>query len=342
MPKHKTRSVLIDTSSLLKLGLLSRNIVEACILYDELLIDGPSYHRNESKLHSIKGIEEFAKIVELNERDERHIYLRFSRSFNRIKGRPESSDLFRIHTTQWMADEIGAEFSYPSADWKDIESRLGDEIKVIAQDLRHALEPHLPVSGTACIGILRTFYYLTLQEKLGANLLLDSLKGHFYEPLQPNFSGTTIIDLFDETVRQAFYDRKVKWLGNHKNTQVKLPMLHQYVLSRMKEGQDVFDVIQKIRASKEARLFREGLSELQLAIETMDNQTVDEVFDKLETKANEWSRHISTPPKGRTINLTVAIPFLEAGTDFEVRPVSFRKDTGDKLLVFIHDLLLET
>lgn len=191
--------------------------IEALILYDELAFDGPSVKRNADKFPSILELTRRGELLgEADETLENDIYSSVIQIYvPRLTAMsPECENLFRMHTEPWMAAEIGAAHYYPSSRWLDIESELTGEAATLAQSLHNQFSQYTPFSGAACAMLIRTLYYDRLQQFANADLMLHPLKGAFLggvntdRPKYNAWDSTTILDIFDEEVRHAYYEAR--------------------------------------------------------------------------------------------------------------------------------------
>jgi hypothetical protein len=271
--------------------------LEAIILYDSVHLDGPSVRRNDYALETFEGLCDVVKLIEMSPEDEGYCYSSILELTNHIAANPDVIDLFRGHTQTWMTDECGAEYTYPSSRWSDVERVLPENLLPIAQKLKTSFGSYLPFSGAACLALIRTFYYQGLQKHFGYNLLLDPWKGNFYESAS---FGPSIVNMFDKTVRDNFIQRKRKWLSNQE-VNIKIPMLSQYILNKMESWDGLVPICLDLRQSKLAIAFREGITHLVRAIEKNDNVMIDEILSSLESAQISWSKNLSNTiqPKKR-------------------------------------------
>jgi len=310
------------------------NTLEAIILYDLVHLDGPSIRRNDYAIETFEGLKDVVKLIELSPKDEGNCYSSILELTNHIDANPNITDLFRGHTQTWMTDECGAGHTYPSSSWSDVERVLPENLLQIAQELKISFGSYLPFSGAACLALIRTFYYQGLQKQLGYNLLLDPWKGYFYE----NASyGSSIVNMFDKTVRDNFIQRKRKWLSNQE-VNIKIPMLSQYILNKIKSWDELLPICLDLRQSNLAIAFREGITHLVDAIEKNDNIMVDEILSSLEWAQVSWSKNLSSTiqPKEK---VTFTVPIINLGTEFNIKDPLLTKKPADKILIFIHELL---
>jgi hypothetical protein len=304
------------------------NTIDALVLYERVKVDGLSCERNIPKYPGLIPLLPHFEVVRLTHDEEQGAYGSIEALRDHIQGSAESADLFRGHTEAWMTAECNGGYPYPSARWDDVEMGLPDDLKHWAQLLRGTA-----IWGAACVSLLRTFYYQSLQEMIGGDLLLDPWKGAFYD----RDKGPDILAIFDEKVRLEFIERKKKWLGV-KPVDFSCPLLTSYVLNKSNQWSDVIKITLDLRDSKEARSYRTGIQELRNAIESHDNVVLDEIITGLESAANGWGKCLGTPivPNKR---IKLSVPFINLGIDLDIPDRRLRKTTADKLLVFIHKLI---
>jgi hypothetical protein len=347
--------VIVDTSTLIALALATkeRDIpagdtrelweyhggidggIEALILNETVLIDRPSVDRNASNLPELM---QFASIGQsATTETESDIYSAVTMAYvPHLKGGSSSTDLFRMHTEEWIAAEVGAASYYPSSDWRDIETELTNpEARELASRLRDKFAKHTPYSGAACALLLRTLYYDYLQRRCEADLVLHPLKA-IYREAPKSSAGSSVLQLFDSKVRAAFYDRKKRWLGRDDLT-ISVPMLTNFILASCKSWEDLARVVFEVRVSPAAAKFREGMSELGAALRAKENAKVDEVLGELSAREVEWSRQLGSGGASKRISLSV--PFIGVGTEITIPDKKLKVSTGDKILGFVHMLL---
>ena len=357
-------SAILDTSSLITLGIAERAIsrfhskgiaevgnhyrshyrffggidqaIEAFILYDEIYLDAPSVRRNTDKLPELQNYSSFCQLVGEEEEAENKIYQAILRDYvPHIHVETEQFvNVYRMHTEDWMCREMGISRIFPSAGWRNIESKLTDDAKQVAKSMREQIGKYTPNSGAALVQLIRMMYYDYLQQIYHLDLILHPLKANFRK--EEIRSGLNILDMFDDSVRKAFYERKQKWLGN-KDLSVNIPILTSFILNKCKDKSDLPKIIQEVRESKSATAFRHGLNELLTAASEHNNQEVDEVLAQLQEAVSQWNTKLgtSTPTK----KIRVSVPFVGISTELEIPYKKLGKSTGDRLLVFVHEIL---
>lgn len=102
-----------------------------------------------------------------------------------------------------------------------------------------------------------------------------------------------------EPLRLKLYDRESEWLGIGDNSLL-IPMVASYVLTRCKQKGDLFKIINDVRNSKEANLFREGLSELIRVVKQRNNKEIDKILISLEEARTRWNQSLHIHPTMRT------------------------------------------
>ena len=347
--------VIVDTSTLIALALATkeRDIlagntrqlweyhggidggIEALVLNETVLIDKPSVDRNSSDLPELMQFTSIGRPATTE--TESDIYSAVTAAYMpHLKGSSSSADLFRMHTEEWIAAEVGAANYYPSSDWRDIETELTNpEARELAARIRAKFAKHTPYSGAACALLLRTLYYDYLQRKCEADLVLHPLKA-IYRESPKSSGGSSVLQVFDSKVRAAFYDRKKRWLGRS-DLDITVPMLTNFILASCKSWGDLPQVLFEVRASPAAVRFREGMTELGAALRAKQNSKVDEILGELSAREVEWSRQLGSLGASKRISLSV--PFIGVGTEITVPDKKLKASTADKILGFVHILL---
>ncbi len=351
-------SVLLDTSSLISLALTQQKsgrsrpqiddfkvstgvdeAIEALVLYDDILVDGPSVARNNATYPEMEPFVSVCRQIATGDGEEEAIYRGATAAFidRIVQVANPLDDLFDCPLEQWMGAETGVPIYYPSTNWLDVEARLGGEAARMAAMIRVKSGIDAPSSAVVCTQLLRTLYYSRLQQDYQADLILHPLKGAYYEPSDGVRTGNTILNLFDETVKRAFYERKAKWLGRPE-VSFKVPLLTSYVVNTSRSWTDLPATIIELRNSSQARRFREGLSVFIAAADGHDNQKMDTIISQLSTAAEDWSKDINV--KGLTKAVRVTVPLINMSSELNVPDKKIGAATpSEKMLVFIHTLL---
>lgn len=364
---------ILDTSSLIALALAQRDsdiragdshsfwcahggidaAIEALVLHDDLVFDGPSIRRNLDALPELGALTSHGELLwESDTTLESRIYSSILRTYVPQIAKTDQSlvDLFRMHMEDWMAAEVGVKGCFPSVHWGTILRQLNGEASALASSLQERFGVNTPMSGAACALLLRTLYYDRLQQFASAHLILHPLKGAFLggikeeddpKALPPDggWKSSTILSIFDEKVRRAFYERKKHWLGRV-DLQFEVPILTNFVLGRCKTWRDLTAVVGDVRNSSKARGFREGMRYLTNAVTKRQNKEVDEILSRLSAAATEWSTDLR--PKSLTRKVRVTLPIINVGSELDVPDIKLGKNAGDHLLVFVSSLLLES
>lgn len=364
---------IVDTSTLIILAQAERNTsirnkdayglrktfggideaIQAFILHDNLLFDGPSLRRNVDRLPELMKYCGFGKT--LCEEDltlEQRVYESMLKNHFPTLRKPEgTSEFFRMHTEDSLATEVEAGRYYPSTPYRDIASELTPQGQLAARALLTLCQSFSKdkYSGAACETLLRTLYYDQLQQLTSANLVLHPLKGQFMGWIKADgsYSGQqyhsdswttsrSILSMFDKSARRAFYERKQKWLGRGDLT-YDVPMLTSYVLNKCSTWADLPKTISEVRESKQAREFRRATKQLLDASKNHDNREVDETLNALSSAADRWSIDLHEPTLKKKVK--VSVPLVGIGIDVDVPDFKLNKNTADRLLVFVHMIL---
>jgi hypothetical protein len=364
---------ILDTSSLIALALAQRDTqtppprdnrafwhahsgideaIEAFILYDDLVFDGPSLKRNAERLPELLNLSRFGELLwEDDTTLESRIYTSVLKSYvpHINAPGPEFKGLWgwALNIKDWMALDVGVEHHYSrgnsSVSWEHIESKLTGKALEVAQSLRNRFGNNTPVSGAECALLLRTLYYDRLQQYASANLILHPLKARFYEGLRTTDPSRrnrvkNILSLFDKNVRKSFYERKEESFGG-RDLEYEIPMLTSFILTKCKSWQDLVSVVEDVRESKCAHRFRQAVDQLLDAVENKQNEKVDEILSQLKAAKDAWASNLHQPAVRKTVKIILGIPLIHIETELDVPDMKINKTPGDKLLVFIHLLL---
>jgi hypothetical protein len=184
------------------------------------------------------------------------------------------------------------------------------------------------------VSLIRHFYYLALQEKMGGSLLLHPNKS-FGRLDSPSYGyAANIIGAFDERVQTAYAQRQKEWLGEKPRT-IPVPALSRYVLAKSdSNGWSIGRTIAWLRERPEVTSFRQGMQQFIERIEGGDDLAVDTVLAELDRQAEAWSTRLGVDSrrKGR-IFLQVALPFVQFAIEI---PVPWpTRNPAEKMLVLI-------
>jgi hypothetical protein len=349
-------TAILDTSSLIRIALAQQDhdtargdlrafwsshfgidgAIEAYVLYDDLLLDGPSVRRNENRLPGVARLSEGCRLIDLTEAQERGIYQSVLDSYlvHLSSARTFMTEMNEMDVQQWKAGQAGVRYDSETL-WGDIERRLSPEAQaIVASSSAVPDRAGQHFGGNAWLTLLRTLYYDRLQQGVGVDLIVHPNKGAFLAA-SPG-TGPNIVRLFDESVRTAFAARKETWLGLPDDG-LEVPLLTSYVLRRCRTWQDLTSVLLDLKHSKEARAFRSELNEFIDACKQGHNDDADEMMSALSDASSRWSKTLKVDgPKRR---VTFSIPIINVGTDIDLPVPGVRRSPGDRILVFIHQLL---
>jgi hypothetical protein len=184
------------------------------------------------------------------------------------------------------------------------------------------------------VSLIRHFYYLALQEKMGGSLLLHPSKS-FGRLDSPSYGyAANIIGAFDERVQEAYAQRRDKWLGDRPRT-VSMPALSRFVLAKSDSNRwSIARTIAWLREQPEVASFRQGMRQFIEDIESGDDIAVDSVLVELDRQAEAWSTRLGVDSRRkRHLSLQVALPFIQPAIEI---PVPWpTRNPAEKMLVLI-------
>ena len=346
-----TPPLLIDTTSLLRANPdgfqyaddysgHSSLVAQSLILFERILLDGPSIDRNSDRLQWLADVDDSVEILHITQAEQTALYRSAEVLARQMHSTPEDFDFMRIQMPYELNLEIEERAFSPSTNWHVLQRDISSEdLRQLHQVLSEVFGPNVPYSGTAFVALARTLYYLCLQESVHSSLLLDPLKA-LDIPAPSNFAyAKRILDMFDNEVGEAFRERKRKWLGTTPRT-LRPPLLMRYIQDEAeRRGWSIGRVILWMRESREVQLFRKGLSDLQDAIDSNDSTVLDAIFADLDAAAAAWSKQLGAGyNKHSDITVSVTLPFVGIAKTLPL-PRLPKRSTSNKLLIFVGQLL---
>ena len=324
------------------------NAIEAFILYDDIYID-------ESSLRSTGFVEDYNRLEELDnchflkldEQQAESIYQKIFSKLN-LDVNIVSSILSMSESEHNMFTDAHNNFSlygteyfypdyYPYCYYGKCLENFKTRLKCMdrfQKSSNEGIDIDLPFYH-----IVRYLYYIELQQLHSSELVLHPNRNYLVQ----FFSGykrlytNKIVEKY-EPLRIKLHKRESEWLGTGDNSLL-IPMVASYVLSRCKQQEDLFKVINEVRNSK-AQLFRKGLSELVTIIAQHNQGEIDEILVSLEEARMRWDKKLKNHPTMRTKCISLSIPVIGGlGMDVDI-PYSMGNEVTSKLLTFIHKMLL--
>ena len=342
--------LLVDTSSLLRAqldrfdGPLVNNshaytVIESLILFDHILLDGPSVERNSASLQWLSDIDDGIEILDISAGEQTALYRSAEVLARQMCPSPAAWHFMGGHIPRELACEIAPEWAQTSTNWYDLKrSMKSEDLRRLQEVFEQVLGPAAPHSSGAFAALTRALYYLCLQESVRSSLLLDPLKRLEADSLDTPGPAGHVLDFFDQEVGEAFRERKRKWLGDQPR-KFRLPLLANFVSNEARRrGWSIGRIIVWMRQSREVELFRDGLNELQDALDDNDAASLDAVFSGLDAAAAAWSKRLGAGYRHSDVSVSVSLPFVGIAKNLPL-PRLARRSTSDKLLVFIRQLL---
>ncbi|MCA2216035.1 hypothetical protein [Jidongwangia harbinensis] len=341
-------TLLIDTSTLLRLQLdrfspgrrttaREAAALECLVLFDRVLLDGPTIRANRDRLLWTTDIGAGVEILDLEPPNVAGLYVRGAELFAQMRRGSLGGVLPRGQIPPELSREFPPAHFNPSTDWQDVAAFLegNPETRPVLHAFvsAHGERPRHVSRGP--LMLMRLFYYLALQESAASALLLDPAKA--YDEAPRYGQASRLLDVFSTEVRTGYQQRKQRWLGVPQPS-MPTPLLTTFVKATAEERDwSTGRVVAWLREQPEVFSFRAGMAALLDAAEQGDAHATDAIMGELEEAAAQWSSRLGTPVNRRTIPITVALPFLEG--KFEVPLPALSRTPGAKLLVFI-DMLL--
>lgn len=326
---------------------LVENTLESLILYDVVYVDELSLNSTHicDKLYKLDKLSN-CHFLNLNTAQKETIY---KTVFSKLKLDTNyiNSVLTMYGSEQNMFMDPHQNFSLYGVKYFYPEYYPYEYYGKILDDFKKRLENHRIYDAGCKVNfdlpfyhVVRYFYYIELQHMMSSELVLHPNRNRLVQL----FSGykkmysNAIISQY-EPLRLKLYDRESEWLGIGDNSLL-IPMVASYVLTRCKQKGDLFKIINDVRNSKEANLFREGLSELIRVVKQRNNKEIDKILISLEEARTRWNQSLHIHPTMRTKCISFSLPMIGGiGMDVDV-PYSVENKIADKLLTIIHKILI--
>lgn len=369
-------TIIVDTSTLIALEdgrLPAHGAVESLVLFEEVVLDGPTIKQNQDRLGWLLDINSGVRVYDLSYEERAKLYIRAAMGFLQIEwtpvpgtpgsqcpeclpfakkpGDPSIWNIYSQGIVKTLSDgdpEITLEYVNGgyythSVTWSQVLSSFQMSESTLLADVLNRVPHGNEINGRlSCLMLetLRYFYYLAFQEQLKCSLLLHPRKVLFGKPAsQPDLAhARRILEVFDKQVQSAYAERTVKWLGDEPRT-LHLPLVTRFVtMEAERRGWSLGRTISWLRDQREVKSFREGIRKLDEIIASGDKPAIDTVLHDLEVASIKWSERIGAPTrKTGKVSLQVAIPFVSPAWDILV-PLP-RRTPAEKMLTLIGWLL---
>jgi hypothetical protein len=354
-------TVLVDTSTLLNLHVpmfarrwddLGCGAVEALVLFDKIVLDGPSIEVNLAELGWLNDLWDGISIRHLSRAETSRLYLRAATLFNSLNW---SSPTLANYLRRWeLFGQSGGELSHEEhfhrslVNWDDVLQYLSDsQSEEVAGAFilpPHIGRPHIGGNhaGKGALQLARHFYYVALQEQVGGALLLHPAKSLFVENKAPRYGySNRIIDVFDKKVQREYSARRKRWLGDDVQ-ELPLPLLTRFVLvESRRRSWSVGRTIAWLREQPEVQLFRQGMRDLMDHVAAGDKVAISAVLHELEKSSDRFAGNLGTPTRNHSrFSLQVSLPLLQPA--FEVPIPLPARSPGQKMLVLIKWILKDS
>lgn len=331
---------------------LIENIIEAYLLYDEIYLDKDSI---QSESHYYDGLPLLKLPYNSLVCGDQDTLLEYADILRCIKIKEE------------QIKDIAHHVEYDWESFEDAHGNIGFSI-LKPQDFYYNLicnqfiekyssalkSSAIDIDRTVFYNIIRYLYYIRLSHKYNANLILHPNRGIFalaFSQYKKLFDSHNIIQNFEPCIDSLQY-RFNNWMTIRHNI-IRIPLVANYVISKLKHSspEAIFDCINEIRESDEAKAFRSGLNEF-IAIYNSNKSDFSRIIDELNTAVELWSRRIDIMPNQKeriitlseaNINVSINLGLVSIGTNAPQRNIIITEDgnhpTTSKLLCFIHNTL---
>lgn len=117
-----------------------------------------------------------------------------------------------------------------------------------------------------------------------------------------------------------------------------IPFIASYILSKTKSVENLFDVIEDVRNSKEAVKFREAFNDLIKYVDDHDETNLEKVRREFKDTLLNWEDNLNIVPGYRFRSINITRPIISF--DLDIPYISGNK-TARNLMTFIHKTILK-
>jgi len=194
--------------------------------------------------------------------------------------------------------------------------------------------------------LVRFLYYTICQEIYNCNLSLHYVKSFFLFDLNgelnsknEKYLAKNIIDVFDKKYSDNYNRNFNEWIGTD-NSEIKIPLLLNYVDKYKNINQTLIDNLIELRNKDIFIHYREAINKMQIAIINNEKNIVNKILADIETYTNKILKGEYDNPSRYIHKIGLSIPFIGGlGTEINISLPKFRKNPGDKILIFLHRLI---
>lgn len=319
---------------------LIENIIEALIFYDEIIIDKDAIIRCLGRDISMPLSElSYCKYIDSSKYPEEQVYWEIIQKFGLT---PQSVSIIANNIpTDWVPffdhhDNLSVKgfIYYEEAVYGTYYSCYVEEFldSIYMNDGENSLKS---IPKKIVYEIVRYLYYIYLQSKEKAQLVI-----HPSRDIIPQVMGLDnhLFDWVAKDTNQRLDNRLNNRISNLMQNALPIPFIASYILRRSKTPYDLFNIIDKVRNSKEAKRFRKAFNKLITIVKDNDISSLNDVKEEFNETILNWEENLNIIPGYRSKELTISLPAV-VSFDSTIPYIGGNKIARD-MLTFIHKTIL--
>lgn len=314
------------------------NVIEAFLFYDEIILDAKS-------LNPVIGtniwrqLDErpYCKFISIPESEEEKVYTQIISKFDVSPNNLVS--LVNAIPQDW-APFFDSHDNLSLKGFIRNEEVIGSYYTAYAHSCieliqKRQLDKHLvSIPKQVTCEIVRYLYYIYLQNRENAHLIIHPCRDVI--PIMMDVNENPFNDFLSES--NKIWGGRIRERCNAMPDLLPIPFIASYILSRTSSFEELFEVIEDVRNSKEAIKFRQAYNELISYVKNNDEKNLERIRVEFRDTLLNWEDNLNIVPGYRFKSLNIANPLV--GFDMDIPYIGGNK-TARNLMTFIHKSILK-
>lgn len=327
--RHPLDVLLID---------LIENVVEAFLFYDEILLDERSISQS-LRYNDWKDLFErpYCKFISTTEQKEERIYTEI---ISKFEVSPSNlSYLVNSIPSDW-APFYDAHNNLSIKGFIRNEAVIGSRYSAylyscIEYIQSKQLEEHLTnVPNQIIYEIIRYLYYIHLQKQENAQLIIHPCRDAI--PVIMDIDENPFKNFLSNT--NKIWSDRIRERCDYMSGVLPIPFIASYILSKTKSVENLFDVIEDVRNSKEAVNFRRALNDIINYVALHDERLLNKIQHEFKKTLLNWEDNLNIVPGYRFKSLNILRPLVSFEVDI---PYIGGNKVANNIMTFIHKTILK-
>lgn len=327
--RHPLDVILVD---------LIENIIEAFIFYDEILLDERSISQSLNNDTWVQMFERpYSKLISTSACNEKRIYTEIISKFELNNTNLSSivhsipndwAPFFDSHANLSIKGFIQNEEVIGSYYTQNLHSCI-EFIK------KKQVEKYISeIPKQIIYEIVRYLYYVYLQRQENAQLIIHPCRANI--PI--------MLDVYNNPFKTFLSNANKIWgnrvhdIYNNHSDILPIPFIASYILNKTKSVENLFDVIEEVRNSKEAVKFRKAFNNLIQYVEKNDVSNLEKIQNEFRETLLNWEDNLNIVPGYRSKTINIMLPIVSFDIDI---PYIGGNRTARNLMTFLHKTLLK-